>query len=96
MNLVEALNSDYTPLAGRDMDALIDNIAWMISTHTPLAGRDPSPWMKYSPVFFISTHTPLAGRDPSVYTLLYIKVGFLLTRPSRGATVQGSSRFSCP
>lgn len=40
MNLVEALNSDYTPLAGRDMDALIDNIAWMISTHTPLAGRD--------------------------------------------------------
>ena len=34
----------------------------------------------------ISTHTPLAGRDRTQKAILTRQQGFLLTRPSRGAT----------
>ena len=40
MNLVVALNSDYTPLAGRDNASSRPILTGRISTHTPLAGRD--------------------------------------------------------
>ena len=39
-------------------------------------------------MYKISTHTPLAGRDACVVYLTKQTVRFLLTRPSRGATVR--------
>ena len=57
-----------------------------ISTHTPLAGRDVPSFAAFS-MCLISTHTPLAGRD-KVRVRFYRADGrFLLTRPSRGATL---------
>ena len=57
----------------------------IISTHTPLAGRDSiSIFRKKN--WKISTHTPLAGRDRNrLHSRDMIR--FLLTRPSRGATL---------
>ena len=56
-----------------------------ISTHTPLAGRDGI-MDKSKQSYIISTHTPLAGRDHISPRVFHATV-FLLTRPSRGATV---------
>ena len=66
-----------------------------ISTHTPLAGRDIITAAD-TILAGISTHTPLAGRDPAAPALLIPLPIFLLTRPSRGATIRrrGSPSFS--
>ena len=78
--------STHTPLAGRDLFMLFIVSFFAISTHTPLAGRDgiviPQEF-----VFMISTHTPLAGRDLFLKNKIDKISKFLLTRPSRGATL---------
>ena len=86
--------STHTPLAGRDKPLFfVKNGFWHISTHTPLAGRDQPVQLRLH-IVRISTHTPLAGRDTANLQALGLEQdfyshaprGFLLTRPSRGAT----------
>ena len=72
---------------GARQNQLIDLAIRRISTHTPLAGRDLI-FMIAEHYQVISTHTPLAGRDMAPPTPIEIPVvTFLLTRPSRGATI---------
>ena len=52
------------PLAGHDMDDMIEKLTGGISTPMPLAGHDHTPafWQQLLP---ISTPMPLAGHDIS-------------------------------
>ena len=78
--------STHTPLAGRDETHTRVIDAFQISTHTPLAGRDSgSPASSgRSPDFY--SHAPRGARLNAGAGHV-IEHGFLLTRPSRGATI---------
>ena len=53
-------------------------------------GRNVPPFL-----FGISTHTPLAGRDAREQAIKARDTSFLLTRPSRGATMVNISTIRC-
>ncbi len=78
--------STHTPLAGRDCGNSYHDSLWCISTHTPLAGRDSIVLGKICEMADFYSHAPRGAR------LMYLNPSvpacpFLLTRPSRGATV---------
>ena len=81
------------PSRGASTTSATSVSVFLISTHTPLAGRvDISPgWVDID--FEISTHTPLAGRVIIGSDILTLFLGFLLTRPSRGASLTGFPSF---
>ena len=74
------------------MTARSEGVNLIISTHTPLAGRDFE-LQDLKRTLGISTHTPLAGRDVQKTWKAKRDIAFLLTRPSRGATM--TTRCAC-
>ena len=81
--------STHTSLAGRDDHRIHQYFQFVISTHTSLAGRDIA-LQRLASWIGISTHTSLAGRDLNSSIQGLGDVLFLLTRPSRDVTVNGS------
>ena len=79
--------STHTPHAGRDKITLLDTShPCSISTHTPHAGRDTFSDNTVVVQNNFYSHAPCGAR-PSRQRSAGDRLGFLLTRPMRGATV---------
>ena len=78
--------STHTPLAGRDPSWNPNQEQIQISTHTPLAGRDLVAIMRPHKRQYFYSHAPRGARRLFA-SFFYVREGFLLTRPSRGATI---------
>ena len=82
--------STHTPLAGRDFRLWLQYPGILnFYSHAPRGARRRRS-KTYPRTSSISTHTPLAGRDISILLSAARQVQFLLTRPSRGATLKSS------
>ena len=73
------------PSRGATQEGLSQKIELQISTHTPLAGRDCIVYQGRNRPYDFYSHAPRGARrvlEPGEVE----RIGFLLTRPSRGAT----------
>ena len=78
--------STHTPLAGRDHHNGTGCQGRRISTHTPLAGRDLTQGSTATTATDFYSHAPRGARQAGPEWIIPDN-GFLLTRPSRGATI---------
>ena len=78
--------STHTPLTGRDGVNFNTSLSLAISTHTPLAGRDFAHSAQVKALVNFYSHAPRGAR-PLLLKFCDHRIIFLLTRPSRGATI---------
>ena len=84
--------STHTPHAGRDWRVRSDRIRLDISTHTPHAGRDKIKAQEFEYNNHFYSHAPCGARQGK-HRVGKVYMGFLLTRPMRGATGLSDERI---